>query len=363
MRDVFDTLQFPIFLAREMMTDAGKVVEVHTTSAARKGVAAALQAAFKEANPEVRVRVHGHGDFLQPNTLETLRDRFGKGRIIYDPTGAFSRMDEFIGCAKAIRSKVGAEVTGIFLEPTQRTMYLVFTTDKTASPASDDHHGISGAVKSAESAVARWRNANPASSHIPVVATAEIPRGFPLVPIDGYSGHYHKPRGYFGSLRVAVTALLASLGLATGAISAAAHVSDDLVVSDVKQVGAESGQHYAYKADLFDDARDLENEVPAGQSAIRVLDAGLFSSLDTQPHQSLNAPKIIGAAVAFAALTFDVPARDVEQLRLELAEIMGPRLANAIVDAVRNATTGELLEVAQFDSGGYGGSMGSDSLN
>ncbi|MCB1459437.1 MAG: hypothetical protein KDJ48_09275 [Nitratireductor sp.] len=364
MRRLFEALHFPIFLARETVRDNTRMIEVHTTSSARKGVAAAVESALKAEGQEARVVVHGHGDFLQPNTLETLRDRFGRGRIVYDPTGAFARMDALISCSKAIRSRIGEHVCGIFLEPANRTLYLVLSAIKGNTPEMERKLVVSATVRSAEAAVSDWRLANRGMEPFPIVAIPELPTGYPLIPVDGFSGHFHRSGGVARSFKGAVTAVLASLGMVTGTVAATAHVGNDVSMTQNQSGAGEIGSGYAYKADLFDSGSLSGSHSLPEPATIRVLDTSGSISTGATPDGNSSTPKIMGASVGFAALAFDVPTRNVDHLRMELAELMGPGLARAITDSLRGALLKDVVELAQaFRSGGYGGSMGGSSLN
>jgi hypothetical protein len=76
-------------------------------------------------NPKLRLKVREETAFEEPASLEGLLQRFQHDRIVYDPLGWFSRAGHYVRFAAKLRAQIGGKLTGIYLEPVRRTVYLV----------------------------------------------------------------------------------------------------------------------------------------------------------------------------------------------------------------------------------------------
>src|SRR4051794_23067827 len=77
------------------------------------------------ANPKLRLKVREETTLEQAASLEELLQRFQHDRIVYDPLGWFSRAGHYVQFAAKLRAQIGGKLTGIYLEPVRRTVYVV----------------------------------------------------------------------------------------------------------------------------------------------------------------------------------------------------------------------------------------------
>ena len=74
---------------------------------------------------KLRVKVREETGLEQPASLEELVNRFRHERIVYDPLGWLDRASHYLQFAAKLREQIGDKLTGIYLEPVRRTVYLV----------------------------------------------------------------------------------------------------------------------------------------------------------------------------------------------------------------------------------------------
>src|SRR5207247_1021882 len=76
-------------------------------------------------DPKLRFKVREDVALEQAASLEELLQRFRHDRMVYDPLGCFARAGEYVQFAGRLRAEIGDKLTGVYLEPVRRTVYLV----------------------------------------------------------------------------------------------------------------------------------------------------------------------------------------------------------------------------------------------
>ncbi len=364
MEKILRSVNLPVFLVRSRKENGSTTLEVHTTKAARRSVGETLKAALVQNSiSNLTIQVHGHADFFEPRSLQSLESRFGQGAIVYDPTGAFGRIEEYTACAKAMRAAAGDRISGIFMEPINGAMYVVPTVAGTGASALV---ALQNAVEDISTAVGRWAAARSKPAGFQVVAMVEQPRGFAVVPVDTMTAREFAGASVLGSLGVKVAAFLAAMGLAASATTAHAYQPAQPMDIVAGQGATASIDWYAPSTELFNAGDAISEAVAKHSMSVRLLETdGLRKLAAGEALPSGGTVKIAPATIAFASLTDTGNLSDPQHIETLLEDVMGPRMARAISSAAMALLEGsDLVKVAQVNSGGYGGSIGgSDNLN
>jgi hypothetical protein len=120
-------LSVPVFAAG---LDGGKQKQLTVYTAfpgSRRKLETEISAVLLKAgaDPKLRLKVREETTLEQPASLEELLRRFQHDRIVYDPLGWFTRAGHYVRFAAKLRAQIGGKLTGIYLEPVRRTVYLV----------------------------------------------------------------------------------------------------------------------------------------------------------------------------------------------------------------------------------------------
>jgi hypothetical protein len=362
MQALLRSMNLPIFLARIRYVDGKKTLEVHTTREARSRVAQAVRGALAGQELATEVVVHGHGKFFRPRSLESLSKQFGSGSILYDPTGAFERMEAYIACAQAVRSASGNQIAGIYMEPRHGGLYIIPSIVGIGTAA---YSGVLKVVEEISVAIGRHA-ARVGALSFPVVAMVEPPSGYRLVPVDAMSARETAVRGLVPSFAARFGILLAALGLAAG--TGAAHAYHPS--AEAKAVSDEGfralSSVYEPSASLFETGDAVMEFAPSVPGLVRLIETpGLVKLSHGETLERSAAPRLAPAAIAF--VSFEDGAANGAGLESMLRDTLGARMAGAI-SAAAIALQGETSAIQlaqQLGSGGsgYGGSLGGDTLN
>jgi hypothetical protein len=124
---VLSGLSIPVFAAG---LDDGKrpLLTVYTAfSGSRRKLASEIGSGLARAGlaSELRVKIREESALDEASSLEGLLKRFRHDRMVYDPLGCFARAGEYVQFAGRLRTEIGHTLTGVYLEPVRRTVYLV----------------------------------------------------------------------------------------------------------------------------------------------------------------------------------------------------------------------------------------------
>lgn len=108
-------------------------VTLHTATGSRREARDWVRrygsASGPEAAAECRVARHSARSLERAASIEALLAALPGDRIVFDPTGAVARMRALAAFARLVRRDLGERVTGIYLEPTRRAVYVLFDAD------------------------------------------------------------------------------------------------------------------------------------------------------------------------------------------------------------------------------------------
>lgn len=208
---VLSGLSVPVFLAG---LDEGKrpLLTAYTAFAgsARK-LTAEIRSALAQAGlgSGLRVKLREERALDEATSLEALLNRFPHDQIVYDPVGCFGRAAEHVRFAARLRAELGDRLSGVYLEPVRRTVYLVLDRSRVVHGQVVRLAELREIENGARKALAQSFAGSPAGA----VPALRLGLSFPavgLVPVDQASA---PPRRRLPGLRAAagIAASLAAL--------------------------------------------------------------------------------------------------------------------------------------------------------
>ncbi len=373
MLELFNSIQAPVFLVRSRDTDNRKMFEVHTTAREKRGVKEKLLAKLNAdgQKSDVAIVVHGHNALMMPRSLESLAGRFGGGEIVYDPTGAFARMDKITSAAKSIRATIGDKVSSIYLEPWSRTLYLVLSAKGWAKGAVLND----AAVQAVNNEVLAVLSSEANSSAVPVKLAVRIcfdaPQGIALIPVDARTARESLGAKVGSSIASRFAGLLAAFGLiaSSGTALAAKPMSVEMPSQTVDHSVA-SQNWYGVSKDLFNEgtgdlvaARAADTLKKPVADDVRFVATASYERLARGENVALTnsegaLPTTLRAAVSLAALSkfADDAGGNPGLVLTDISDIMGKNFGRSLRQALAAAPAGSsALQVSQIFFPEYGG--------
>jgi hypothetical protein len=211
-------LRTPIFVARSTSQGKKSQVFLYTTDTRAprdlgKRAAAELRAAGIDADCRL---IRTKASRLSQKSVEAMVKGFGRGDIVYDPTGLVSRSTAVLALAARVRRDVTAKLTGLFLNPDRRTLFVIV--DQKAFPAGGEAHLAKRveAMGEVARAVQAWRSEDAPGFELAIRIGFDLPASVPVIPVDKKS--VPSPMGLWQ--RRGIAAALGSL-LGFGALASA----------------------------------------------------------------------------------------------------------------------------------------------
>ncbi len=356
----------PVVLARICSHEQGSTLELHVVKNTKSRSASQdLQVLAAHFNADkVIVRRHDQNELMRPRSLQTLVEQFADGEIVYDPTGAFAGMVQCVWTAQAIRMAAGNRVEGIYLEPTNGTMYVMPKISGTGAKAIA---AIGEMLKDASAAIAAQIGDGKAEKPLRVVAMMEAPQGFSVIPVDAMSARSQGAGKAVSAWRNAFAAMLASLGII--AVPAIANAELPKMGATAAQTDTDQSAWYGPSAGLFETEEQSTAPFVSSKFAIEILDTeGLRRLQNGEPARKNAALNFAPASLAIVSFSDDGLPADSRHIVTSLSDLFGDKFAKAISAAADGVSDRPVdLRTAQLaptgGGGGYGGTLGSDTLN
>ena len=143
--------------------------------------AADLDTCYTQWNADkVEVLDHRSDQLRKKKSLEELRGSFGEGKIVYDPTGAFKRIDGLVELARSLRNALPKEISKLGYESSRQTLYVILDASLKKRSVAQMRALVLIITGVAES----WRRTT-APDCVPAIRVGfELPLGTALVPVD-----------------------------------------------------------------------------------------------------------------------------------------------------------------------------------
>lgn len=132
---------------------------------------------------KIEVVDHRSNRLRNKKSLEALRGAFGEGKIEYDPTGTFKRIDGLVALAGSLRKALPKAVSKLGYESSRQTLYVILD----ASIKERSIAAIRDLVLIVTGVAETWRRTTRPDTVSAIRVGFELPLGTELVPVDNAS--------------------------------------------------------------------------------------------------------------------------------------------------------------------------------